>query len=275
MTWWAVDVQSDAARRERLAAWLVGQTGQAVEERGDGVLVGFATGEAAASAIRDALEATFPGQVSTTVREVAEVDWSSRWRDGLGRRDIGPITLTPTWLATDLADRPTVVLDPETAFGTGEHGSTRSALALMIELLRPGDLVLDLGSGSGILAIAAAKLGARQAVGIDSDPEAIAVAGRNAARNGVADRVGFVEGDAAALAPLCGPADLVVSNILPTVNASLLPAIRAALRPGGHAVFAGMEAFDGDRFRRLLSAAVLTPIQECQDEGWWAIAARR
>ena len=79
-----------------------------------------------------------------------------------------------------------VLMDPENAFGSGEHGSTRAALTLLEALLRPGDRVLDLGSGSGILAIAAARLGAGRAVGVEVDAEANTVAVRNAERNGVA-----------------------------------------------------------------------------------------
>src|SRR5690606_20410338 len=134
-----------------------------------------------------------------------------------------------------------VTLDPESAFGSGEHGSTRAALALLERLLVPGHRLLDFGSGSGILAIAAARLGGTMAVGIEVDDEANPIAEANAARNGVADRVTFLHGDAGALHPLVGQVDLVCSNILRTVNTLLLPAIREALRPGGVAIFSGME----------------------------------
>ncbi len=105
--------------------------------------------------------------------------------------------------------------------------------------------MLDLGSGSGILAIAAVKLGAARAIGIENDAEANSVAVRNAARNGVEDAVEFLDGDAGDLAPLLGPADLLLSNILRMANTALLPAIVAALRPGGIAIFSGMEADGG------------------------------
>ena len=135
--------------------------------------------------------------------------------------------------------------------------------------------MLDLGSGSGILAIAAAKLGAGSAVGIDNDAEAGPVAWRNAERNGVVDAVDFLEGDAGDLAPLLGPADLLLSNILRTVNTMLLPAIVAALRPGGLAVFSGMEETEASAFRPVLAAGGLTVRDEVVDAGWWAVAAAR
>jgi ribosomal protein L11 methyltransferase len=193
-----------------------------------------------------------------------------------GPRRIGRLTIVPSWLPEAASPGPTtVVLDPETAFGSGEHGSTRAALTLLERFVRTGDHVLDLGSGSGILSIAAIKLGAASAIGIENDPEANQVAVRNAERNGATRRVEFLEGDAADLTPLAGPADLVVSNILRTVNTVLLPAIIASLQPGGLAIFSGMEQQESALFLPALARAGLTKRDEVADEGWWAVAARR
>ncbi|HEU5041263.1 MAG TPA: 50S ribosomal protein L11 methyltransferase [Gemmatimonadales bacterium] len=278
MSWWAVDVRTDPARREWLGAWLVARTGQAVEERDDGTIVTFAADEARADELLAALDLELTAEglgYSAERRLLDEVDWSTRWKEGLGPRQFGRLTVAPTW-AAEAADGPVVVqLDPENAFGSGEHGSTRAALTLLERLLHPGDRVLDLGSGSGILAIAAACLGAAWAVGVEVDAEANAVALRNAERNGVARLTGFLDGDAADLAPLLGPADLVLSNILRTANAGLLPAIALALRPGGVAIFSGMEEAEAGLFRPLLPEAGLRVIGETVDAGWWAVAARR
>jgi len=272
MTWWAVDVRTAPERRDWVGAWLVVHTGHAVEERDDGSLVTFAEDEAAAERLEAALAAEAP--VETARRALDSADWSTRWRDGLGPRRIGRLTVTPSWVSADRS-APVVVLDPETAFGSGEHGSTRGALALVERYLRPGDRVLDLGSGSGIVAIAGAVLGAARATGIEMDAEANEIAARNAERNGVADRVTFLEGDAADLAPLLGPCELLVSNILRSVNTRLLPAIAAALVPGGLAVFAGMEEPEAELFRPAFADAGFTPVDETVDAGWWAVAARR
>ena len=272
MTWWAVDVRTTPERRDWVGAWLVAHTGHAVEERDDGSLVTFAEDEAAAERLEAALAAEAP--VETARRALDSVDWSTRWRDGLGPRRIGRLTVTPSWVSADRS-APVVTIDPETAFGSGEHGSTRGALALVERYLRPGDRVLDLGSGSGIVAIAAAVLGAARATGIEVDAEANDVAARNAERNGVAGRVTFLEGDAADFAPLLGPCELLVSNILRSVNTRLLPAIAAALVPGGLAVFAGMEEPEAELFRPVLTRAGFTPVDETVDAGWWAVAARR
>jgi ribosomal protein L11 methyltransferase len=135
--------------------------------------------------------------------------------------------------------------------------------------------VLDLGSGSGILAIAAAKLGAAGAVGIENDADATPVARRNAERNAVAHLVEFLDGDAGDMAPLLGPADLILSNILRTANTRLLPSIIAALRPDGLAIFSGMEEAEAPEFLSSLASTGLEVRDEVIDAGWWAVIARR
>jgi ribosomal protein L11 methyltransferase len=276
MTWWAIDVWAPAEQRDVMGAWLVARTGQAVEERDDGTLVAFAPDERAAETLIAELGQESATRLETRSHPVEVTDWSTRWREGLGPRRVEQLTIIPSWLPEASEPDPlTVVLDPESAFGSGEHGSTRAALTLLGRLLRGGDRVLDFGSGSGILAIAAIKLGARNAIGIEIDPEANEVAARNAVRNGVADRIELLEGDAAVLAPLLGPADLILSNILRSINITLLPVIAVALRPGGLAIFSGMEQGEAESFRSTLSGAGFTPVQETLDEGWWGVAAER
>ena len=136
-------------------------------------------------------------------------------------------------------------------------------------------MLLDLGSGSCILGIAAVKLGAARAIGVESDAEANPVAARNVERNGVAAAVEILEGDAGDLGPLLGPADLVLSNILRTVNTALLPAIASALRPGGIAIFSGMEVAEAPLFVPPLEAAGFAVEEALSDTGWWGVAARR
>ncbi|MEO8201317.1 MAG: 50S ribosomal protein L11 methyltransferase [Gemmatimonadota bacterium] len=273
--WWALDVLASPVDRPDLAAWLVEETGQSVEERDDGTLVAFAADQRRAESLVVAIERRVTG-ASIARRPLEQTDWATRWRDGLGARRFGRITVVPSWI--DHAAEPgenVLILDPETAFGSCEHGSTRAALTLLERYLLPGARVLDLGSGSGILAIAATLLGAREATGIEIDEESIPVAERNAERNGVASRTRFVPGDAAVLAPLLGPVDLLCSNILRSVNETLLPVIRAALPPNGVAIFAGMETIEAPLFRPVLEANGFSGLDEVLDSGWWAVAARR
>jgi ribosomal protein L11 methyltransferase len=246
-----------------------------VEERPDGTLVTFAPDEASADALVAELGREVDGAARTERRALQPIDWSTQWREGLGARRFGRLTVVPSWqpeAATPEAH--TVVLDPETAFGSGEHGSTRAALTLLEQLVVPDQLVLDLGSGSGILAIAAVKLGAGRAIGIEVDPEANQVASRNISRNSVQGRVELLDGDAGMLAPLAGPANLILSNILRTANTALLPAIAAALMKDGLAIFSGMEQAEAPEFRRALQDAGFVVVQETVDAGWWAVAAR-
>jgi ribosomal protein L11 methyltransferase len=273
MSWWALDVRAAPETRDVVSAWLVARTGQAIEEREDGTLVTFAETEADA----EALSAALAGEhgAACTRRPLEPVDWSTRWREGIEARRFGRLTVTPSWIEPAATDGPVVVLDPETAFGSGEHGSTRAALLLLERHLTDGDRVLDLGSGSGILSIAAVKLGAARATGIELDAESNEVAFRNARRNDVADRAAFLHGEAGDLAPLLGPADLVLSNILRTVNTILLPAIHASLRPAGIAIFAGMERAEAELFAPELVSAGFSAIDDVDDAGWWALAARR
>ena len=276
MSWCAVDVHAPAALRDAVGSWLVGATGEAIEERGDGMLVGFLPDESGVVALSDSLREAFGVEVALSTRPLDKVDWSVRWRDGLAARQFGRLVVTPSWIPVSRgADEPTVVLDPEMAFGTGEHGSTRGALTLLERYLRAGDRVLDLGSGSGILAIAAAKLGAAAAIGIEMDEEANPIARRNAERNAADDVVHFLDGDAALLAPLVGPAELILSNILRHVNVTLLPVIHQALAPSGLAIFSGMEAEEAPLFRPVLAKAGFVIVVEVEDSGWWAVAARR
>jgi len=278
MGWWAVDVTPSVpgATGHALAAWLVSHTGQAIEERDDGTLVTVAETEAGAHALIGALAGSTDPAATARLRPLDTVDWSTRWRDGLGPRKFGRLVVAPSW--SDARADPNevvVVLDPEMAFGSGEHGSTRAALSLLVRHLQAGQAVLDLGSGSGILAIAAVRLGAARATGIEIDAEANLVAVRNAERNGVASSCRFLDGDAALLAPLLGPVDLLVSNILRTVNATLLPAIRDALGVGGIAILSGMEEAEAPLFRPALRAVGFDIVAEVLDAGWWAVSARR
>ncbi len=274
MSWLTLEVRTAPEARERVGAWLVEQTGQAVEERTDGALVAFAESAGDADRLEAGLRALPGTAVSVARAPLAEVDWTTKWRDGIGPRTFGRLVVLPSWLDRPPHDGPVLVLDPESAFGSGEHGSTRAALTLLERHFRPGMRFLDLGSGSGILTIAAALLGARHAIGIDVDSEATPVAERNAARNGVTDRVLFLENDAAILAPVSGPAEVVCSNILRVVNVALLPEIRGALAPGGLAIFSGMEEAEAPLFRPELTAAGFTVVDEVVDAGWWGVAAR-
>jgi ribosomal protein L11 methyltransferase len=272
--WWRISVDCRPEDTDAVAAALVAATGQGVEEPAEGRLLTVETSEENAKRVVDALVASFPA-LEGIVTPLDPVDWSVKWRDGIITRRFGRLVVTPSWLPVVPADNEVLVsLDPESAFGSGEHGSTRAAMTLLERHLKPGDRVLDFGSGSGILAIAAAQLGAVTAIGIEVDDESHPIAEANAEKNGVTDRVTFLVGDAAELGVLAGPAEVLCSNILRTVNTLLLPAIQKALVPGGVAIFAGMEDMEEELFRPVLQRAGFTVVDDVHDAGWWGVAAR-
>jgi ribosomal protein L11 methyltransferase len=273
--WWQVSVVITDDNVDQVAAAVVAVTGQGVEEPAPGQLTTVLDSAESADHLVFELRRAFGG-IDARVTEIEPVNWVERWRDGIQTRRFGRLVVTPSWLPVEpQVSEVVVTIDPETAFGSGEHGSTRAAMTLLERHLEPGDRVLDFGSGSGILAIAAVLLGADAAVGIEVDEEANPVAEANARRNGVENRVTFLTGDAGQLYQLFGPVDLVCSNILRTINTLLLPPIRNALLPDGIAIFSGMEDAERELFLPVLTEAGWQVIDEARDAGWWSVAARR
>ncbi|MPZ98262.1 MAG: methyltransferase domain-containing protein [Dehalococcoidia bacterium] len=181
--------------------------------------------------------------------EVAPEDWAEEWKRFYSVQHIGKrIVVRPSWERYQPAPGEVVVeLDPGTAFGTGQHETTRLCLAAIERHLRPGVEVLDIGAGSGILAVAAAKLGAARVRAIDIDGSTVEVARENAARNGVAGRVLAAAGSLGEAwpwgsSPPVRCAGLVVANISSTVVTGMLADIARALRPGGLLLASGFMA---------------------------------
>jgi ribosomal protein L11 methyltransferase len=182
------------------------------------------------------------------VRTMAEEDWAHAWKEHYHPLAIGRLLIQPSWLETDPhEDRVVVLLDPGMAFGTGLHQTTRMCLIALEQRLRPGWTVIDQGCGSGILAVAAARLGAAQVWARDVAEVAVAATLENAARNAVQDRVQvqrvdqYLEPDRQVfLAPDQPAADLVLANIVANVLIRLAPSLRRALRADGTLIAAGI-----------------------------------
>ena len=169
---------------------------------------------------------------------VEQEDWQNGWRKYYHPMDVGQrLAIVPSWQDYD-TDRVKLILDPGLAFGTGGHETTNLCLEVLDERVKGGERVLDIGTGSGILAIAALKLGAAVAEGVDIDPVAVRTAGENAALNGIGQdtytvRIGDVLGDAVLRADLGGGWQMVVANIVADVIIGLSPLVRPMLAPGG------------------------------------------
>lgn len=169
------------------------------------------------------------------IQRVHDADWVA-----LSQRQFQPIRagerlwIVPTWHSPPVPDAVNIVLDPGAAFGTGSHPTTRLCLAWLEREVRPGDTVLDYGCGSGILGIAALKLGAARAIGVDIDPRALEAARYNSERNGVSLEL------LDAQVPWRGEARLSVANILANPLRMLAPVIVSHTRRGGRIALAGI-----------------------------------
>jgi ribosomal protein L11 methyltransferase len=246
---------------------------QGVYEDGFALVTSFPE-EHEARAAAAAVSAIDPVAVCN-VQPSPTVDWSVAWMEHAKVVTSGSLAIAPPWLASSLDPANTIVIEPGLAFGTGDHASTRGAVLLMQRALRPGMAVADLGAGSAVLAIAAAKLGAARVWAIEVDPEAQENAVDNVARNDVVDIVHLFEGDAAVLLPLVAPVDLVVVNILSSVIVALLPAIAASLSPGGWVVLAGIL----DSEHQVVLDALYRDDWQLRathvEEDWWSALAQR
>ena len=207
------------------------------------------------------------------VRVVEEVEWAELWRAYFHAQRVAPnLIIVPSWEEYQpQADEHVIVLDPGAAFGTGGHATTRLCLRALAERVRPGDRVADIGCGSGVLAIAAALLGASHVVATDSDPTALPVAQFNAERNRVPDRVEIIEGDLIALDR--GPFDLIVCNILAPEVIRLSADLPALLRPGGRFIGSGFVTQDVPAVTAALAHVGLEVIGAPQEEEWAAVVA--
>ena len=217
-----------------------------------------------------------------TLDELKEEDWAFGWQKYYKPMEIGRrLLVVPEWEknTVDCGGRVPLILDPGLAFGTGSHATTQLCLQALEKTVRPGDRVLDLGSGSGILSIAALKLGAESAQAVDIDEKCLNVAYENAALNGIGRdrftvRVGDVLSDEALRAQLGGGYDIVVANIVADVILGLAPMVRQFLKPGGQFLCSGIiddravEVADG---LRRCGWAILETREE---NGWFAYSCR-
>jgi ribosomal protein L11 methyltransferase len=200
------------------------------------------------------------------------VDWTVEWKKHLKPRRVGNLVVTPPWFAADYTPAERIVIEPGMAFGTGDHETTRGVLRLLPGVIRRGDVVADLGAGSAVLGIAAAKLGAKHVYGIENDPDASGNAQENVVTNGVAGSITMMEGDAFVLLPLVSPLQLVLANIVTPVLVDLLPLIATAVGSGGRAILSGILIEERDRIRAAIDAGSWR-ITATDEEGLWCSVA--
>jgi ribosomal protein L11 methyltransferase len=209
-------------------------------------------------------------------REIDEEDWAESWKKFFKPLHVArDLIIKPSWEQLDTEPGTMVIdIDPGMAFGTGTHPTTVLCLRLIREFLVEGGTFLDIGTGSGILSIAAAKSGAGSIVAVDTDPEALAIACGNLSRNGIApERCRFILGHL--LHDVTGRFDVVVANILTDVILALLIELPQVLKPGGIFIGSGIIAQHKERVLQSLFNHRLDIMALESLDGWIGVAVRR
>ena len=246
---------------------------QGVHEDGDALVTHFPPGTDAAPI--EALVRRASAAAEITVGTVPATDWTESWKQGVRAHRLGRLTIAPPWLAADLDPATSIIIEPEMAFGTGEHPTTRGVVRLMQGVIRPGDRVADLGAGSAVLAIAAARLGAASVAAIEMDHDAIGNAEENVMRNAVTDRVRVIEGDAGILLPLVAPVRVILANIISSVHAELLPGIPPCLESDGEAILSGILVEEREMMTGMVEAQGWRVVAEDREDAWWSVHIAR
>ena len=215
------------------------------------------------------------GSGITKCREIQDEDWESSWKEFFHPVKVGErIVIKPSWedyaaLENDLV----IELDPGMAFGTGTHHTTAMCCRALEQVVEPGHVVFDVGTGSGILAVAAARLGASKVQAVDLDSVAVRVAKENVAINQVENVVEVARGDL--LTGVTGQADIVIANIIATIVIQLLVDIPARLKDGGIFIASGIIT---ERLSEVVAAMVahnLVVDKVIEEGGWVAVVARK
>lgn len=211
------------------------------------------------------------------VTEREEEDWANAWKAHYGVHRVGSRVLVKApWHDYDPApDEIVVELDPGMAFGTGLHPSTQLAMVAIEDELKPGDRVLDVGTGSGVLSTAAALLGARTVDAVDIEPVAVRSARENAERNGVGAVVRIERGSVGEEGPFQAEYDLVVANIIARILIELAPGLAKAVRTGGTLVLGGIIDIKEAAVRDAFDEAGLTLLRREEREDWVSLVLRK
>ena len=222
------------------------------------------------------------GELPMAVKPLADTDWEESWKDNYPPQPIGEkLIVLPYWRADETDGRLPVILDPGLTFGTGAHPSTQMVMENMEQLVKPGHRCLDLGSGSGILSIAALRLGASAATGVDIDPKAEDIARENAAYNGFGAPeftalTGNVTEDKALMEDLAAKEyDLVLVNIVADVIIGLAPVLPHFLTEKSTLICSGILDVRLEEVLAALRGAGLTVLDVKAEEDWRCVTARR
>jgi len=223
------------------------------------------------------------GSLKIEVRSVDEEDWANNWKAYFKPMPVGEkLLVCPSWeKIPDGNTRAVLKIDPGMAFGTGTHHTTRMCLELLEKNIKNGDLVADLGCGSGILSIAASLMGAKETYAIDIDPVAARVAAENAELNGIDMsgyfiRIGDILSDEKFRDDISGRQyDIVLANIVANVIIAFAPVIPQLMKPDGKLIASGIIADRLDEVLDALKANGLEAVEICSGEDWRAVLAAK
>ena len=206
---------------------------------------------------------------------VDDADWNENWKKYFKAFKIGEkLAVCPSWETFDNKDGRTVIsLDPGAAFGTGSHATTSLCLAELENIVNDDTTVLDIGTGSGILAIAALLLGAKSAVGVDIDALSVETALKNAVRNGVAERAEFIHGDLAER--VTGKYDIVCANIVADVVIRLFENVKDYMKDDGYLIVSGIIDIRADDVRAAIEKHGFKTIKTVTKEEWYAFLLKK
>jgi ribosomal protein L11 methyltransferase len=220
------------------------------------------------------------GPMIMTMKNVADEDWENNWKQYYKPIEIGKrLIVIPEWEKAETGGRVPLILNPGLAFGTGSHATTRLCLERLDALISGGERVLDLGCGSGILSIAALRLGAREAFACDIDEKAADIAYENAALNGIGKDVytvlaGDILTDDALRGKIGVGYDVVLANIVADVIIALAPSVRALLAPGGTFICSGIIDTRASEVAEKLRASGLEITETDALAGWYCYTAK-
>lgn len=240
-------------------------------------LTAYVPTDAWTDAVREQLTARLQADgygEALTVRRLQDRNWNAVWEDSIAPIRVGPFLLCGR--STDVpsihADAVPLRIDPKMSFGTGHHATTRLALQLLVDAVADGDRVIDVGTGTGVLAIAACRLGARSVVAVDNNPKAVANARENVVVNDVGHCVRVREGSIEAVPD--DRVDVVVANITRDTLLDLLPGLCSRLTDDGALLLSGLLTSDRPQMLDALTDHTLTVDDEVSENGWWAVRAR-
>ncbi|KOS02382.1 50S ribosomal protein L11 methyltransferase [Paenibacillus polymyxa] len=226
-----------------------------------------------------------PGEVQYELKTVDEDDWANAWKQYFKPLRVSDrLTIKPTWEDYEPASEAEKIieLDPGMAFGTGTHPTTSLCLRTLESVIKGGEEVIDVGTGSGILAIGAVKLGAKHVLALDLDPVAVSSARENTRLNGLEERITIKESDLLSVLnasdPTLGiqlPVKLVVANILAEIILLFIDDVYKALEPGGIYIASGIWKNKEEVVETALKAAGFEIAEISRDEDWLAFVARK